>query len=105
MKWFNKWIRKQVKKAVKAEHEERYNDSRAYPASTECIKAHTGVEMDHRTAINLKMQHAYGGTIIEISNYDDHKDQWNRDLYIINDSQDLASEISSILVQHNLRNS
>jgi Fic family protein len=49
------------------------------------------------------MQRAYGGTIIEVSDYDEHTDRYNRDLYIITAEQDLSTEIASILVQHNLR--
>jgi hypothetical protein len=97
MKWFDKWIRKQVKKALKAEQEKLYNDRPSL------VRVSNDVEMDHRNSMVLKMQRAYGGTIIEVSDYDEHTDRYNRDLYIITAEQDLSTEIASILVQHNLR--
>lgn len=98
MKWFDKWFKYQVNKALREDdcRQSTVNDS-------PCVISVKEDVVDYRKSINLKMQTAHGGTIVEVSHYDTNKEEWERDLYILTDEQDLPTELSSILVQHNLR--
>lgn len=91
MKWLDNWFRYQCNKAMNT-----------IPNDTPvCVKAVDDI-IDHRKSYNIKMQPAHGGTILEVSHYDTRKDEYNRDLYIIEQDKDIGQEISSILVQYRL---
>ena len=52
---------------------------------------------------NLRVYKASGGTVIETSTYDRHKDRHNTGLYVITDDKDLGIEISKIITMENLK--
>jgi len=51
----------------------------------------------------LTVHQGYGGTAIEVEQYDVSEDKFHRALYVIADSQDLAEEISRILMMEQLK--
>lgn len=93
MKWFDDWFQRQCKKAWYTDH------------TIPSLSVAKDDNIDLRKSIQFKMQPAHGGTIVEVSHYDETKCDYERELYILSDEKDLSSEISSILVQYNLRNS
>lgn len=97
MKWFDDWFQRQCKKAWYTEQ----NKNTVQPS----LLVAKDDQIDLRKSIQLKMQPAHGGTIVEVSHYNETKCDYERELYIIPYEKDLSSEISSILVHYNLRNS
>lgn len=61
-------------------------------------------DLSSRQAATIRIHDAHGGKVVEISSWDDHRDRHNRELYIVHDGAELGSELTSIIVQHSLRN-
>lgn len=59
--------------------------------------------IDNPTGFNLRVYKASGGTVIETSVYDRHKDRHHNGLYVITDDKELGSELSKIITMENLR--
>jgi len=59
--------------------------------------------IDSRQKLNMSLMPATGGSILQITWYDDKRDHHDNDLYIINDEEDLAPQLASILMQHKMR--
>lgn len=55
------------------------------------------------SAISMRFMQANGGTVINTNKYDPIKDRNYENLYIVVEGQDLAQEISKILMIENLR--
>lgn len=96
--WFDKWFQSQCEKAWNAKQGPNTVSVNEVP----CVVREKDSIMDHRKSISFKMQTAKGGTIIEVSHYDTNRDEWERDLYIINENEDFAEQLSGIIVQHKL---
>lgn len=99
MNWIKKrfkiWFREQCKDAWYAEVPEPCTDKGYLISKEDSI-------VDNRKSYSVRMQPANGGTIIEVSHYNEKAGEFNRDLFIVNDGVDLGSEISKILVQYKL---
>jgi hypothetical protein len=52
---------------------------------------------------NLRVYKASGGTVIETSVYDRHKDRHHNGLYVITDDKNLGDELNKIITMENLR--
>lgn len=96
MEWFDKWFQYQCEKAWNAKH----NDNPVRIVAADNMPADNII--DNTRSYIIKMQPAHGGTILEVSHYDKRQDEYNRDLYIIEQDKDVGKEISSILVQYRL---
>lgn len=100
MSWFKEkfkaWVRQQCREAW----DEAEEPVQCVPV-LDNVKSRDDI-FDHRKAFNVRMQPAKGGTIIEVSHYDSHHGEYNRDLYIVGTDGDIGSEISSILVHYQL---
>lgn len=59
--------------------------------------------IDSRQKLSMSLMPATGGSILQINWYDERKDHHDSDLYIINDDEDLAPQLASILMQHKMR--
>jgi hypothetical protein len=59
--------------------------------------------IDSNTGFNLRVYKASGGTVIETSVYDRHKDRHHNGLYVITDDKDLGTELNKIITMENLR--
>jgi len=59
--------------------------------------------IDSGTGFNLRVYKASGGTVIETSVYDRHKDRHHNGLYVITDDKDLGDELNKIITMENLR--
>jgi hypothetical protein len=59
--------------------------------------------LDSDRNIRFNVYKATGGTIIETSFYDRHKDRHNSSLHIITDDQDLGKEIGKIITMETLK--
>lgn len=92
---FKAWFREQCKEAWSAEVPGPCVD-RGY-----CIPKEDSI-VDNRKSYNVRMQPANGGTIIEVSHFNERISEFNRDLFIVQEGEDLGSEISKILVQYKL---
>ena len=59
--------------------------------------------IDSSNGFNLRVYKASGGTVIETSVYDRHKDRHHNGLYVITDDKDLGEELNKIITMENLR--
>jgi hypothetical protein len=83
---------------------------RNWLAEDECIKEMvissnqlSTNRIDSSTGFNLRVYKASGGTVIETSVYDRHKDRHHNGLYVITDDKDLGDELNKIITMENLR--
>jgi hypothetical protein len=101
MKWVDRWFMRMSKRAwemSKKENEPDYMISTVRPSSAVVERS-----IDSRQKLNMSLMPATGGSILQISYYDERKDHHDSDLYIINDNEDLAPQLASILMQHKMR--
>lgn len=61
-------------------------------------------DLSTRSSANFKFHTANGGTVAQVSWYDSKRDRYESELYIIGEDKDLGQEVSSIIMQHHLRN-
>jgi hypothetical protein len=59
--------------------------------------------LDSDRGIRFNVYKATGGTVIETSFYDRHKDRHNSSLHVITDDQDLGKEIGKIITMETLK--
>jgi hypothetical protein len=59
--------------------------------------------LDSDRNIRFNVYKATGGTIVETSFYDRHKDRHNTSLHIITDDQDIGKEIGKIITMETLK--
>ena len=59
--------------------------------------------LDSDRNIRFNVYKATGGTIVETSFYDRHKDRHNASLHIITDDQDIGKEIGKIITMETLK--
>ena len=69
-------------------------------SSSRAIQMNT---LDSDRGIRFNVYKASGGTVIETSFYDRHKDRHNNSLHVITDSQDLGKEIGKIITMETLK--
>lgn len=62
-----------------------------------------GLANSRDSAVNMRFMQANGGIVINTNKYDPVKDRNYENLYIVVEGQDLAQEISKILMVENLR--
>ena len=100
MRWFDRWFMKMSKRAWELSKKENEPD---YMIST--VRPTVAIErsIDSRQKLNMSLMPATGGSILQITWYDDKRDHHDNDLYIINDEEDLAPQLASILMQHKMR--
>ena len=101
MKWFDKWFAKKVKHAWD-------NANQLSVASDVYVKEPARIRPTHpnKGFVDFKLWFAdNGGYIIEFSRYDERKDKYNNELFIIQDGiENLGNEITQILTQHVISN-
>lgn len=101
MKWFDKWFAKKVKQAWD-------NANQLSVASDVYVKDQARIRPTHpnKGFVDFKLWFAdNGGYIIEFSRYDERKDKYNNELFIIQDGiENLGQEITQILTQHVISN-
>jgi hypothetical protein len=107
MKWFDRWIMKRAERLMVNEAAQPEASQWALPSAK--IKRATlssgnsvGDSLDS-PAVRFKMFKASGGTIIETTMYDDHKDRHINGLYVITNDKDLGAEIGKILTMESLK--
>ena len=98
------WVKNLLKNWLLEEDDDEWHEKATAPSTNGSLimaKDPEGV-IDHRKSYTLRMQPANGGTILEVSHYDKKDCEYNRDLYIVNDHDELGPAISKILVQYRL---
>lgn len=103
MKWFDKWIMKRAERIMQNDIQVPQPERYAKVGST--LKAgyqSVGDSLDS-PAVRFKMFKASGGTIIETTTYDSHKDRTINGLYVVTNDKDIGSEIGKILTLESLK--
>ena len=72
-------------------------------ATSNSIGIGRGPSLDSDKGIRFQVYKATGGTVIETSFYDRHKDRHNNSLHVITDDQDLGKEIGKIIIMETLK--
>lgn len=105
MKWFDNWIMKRAERIMQNNIEPVPEQSKW--ASTAKIGRGIGVnsvgDSLDSPAVRFKMFRASGGTIIETSIYDDHKDRHISGLYVLTNDKNIGEEIGKILTMESLK--
>lgn len=99
MNWFDKWFIKKSKWAW--ENSQDVSSNR--PVAVGKVSS-VDDDINSRSSVNFRFHTAQGGTVAHVTWYDSKRDRYESDLYIISDEKDLGQEISSIIMQHHLRN-
>lgn len=107
MKWFDKWIMKRAERimlndAVQPEERQWGTTAKISRGLMKANSSSIGDSLDS-PAVRFKMFRASGGTIIETSIYDDHKDRHINGLYVITNDKDIGEEIGKILTMESLK--
>lgn len=97
MNFVERWFLKQSKKAWEHAAEENRSGKHPTPAQKDDPLARIPNS-------NIRIYKANGGLIVEISSYDINHDKWYRELYVIPDGGKITEDLTSILVQHSLKN-
>lgn len=101
MRWFDRWFMRMSKRAWDLARED--GDMHNIYTSTGPRIVSAKESVDSRRKLNLSIMPATGGSILQINWYDERKDHHDSDLYIINDDEELAPQLASILMQHKMR--
>jgi hypothetical protein len=72
-------------------------------SKTASPNTHFTNNLDSRPSLSFKVYHATGGKIIECSQYDRQKDQYDFNLYVIGKEEDLSEKLSKIITLEALR--
>lgn len=81
-----------------------------YDNNLECVKApdslirenDLALEADHEKTMRFNIISADGGRIVEIRSYDKKTDRMKQNLYIIDNNDDIAMELSHIITKESL---
>lgn len=103
MQWFDRWFLRMSKRAWEMAREQDENPPYAMGARSHKLVAVEDSRLSSRRKMNMALMPANGGSILEISWYDSKKDHHDNDLYIIDDDDELAPQLASILMQHKMR--
>jgi hypothetical protein len=108
MKWFFKWFNEKLdsvkyfEDVCEKENSWSNNHNHMLKNSASLSSQAVGDSLDS-PAVRFKMFKASGGTIIETTIYDHHKDRHITGLYVITNDKDIGSEIGKILTLESLK--
>ena len=94
MEWFDNWFFNKSKKAW--ERAAKFTSDRKDISFNDRI-------FKRWNGSTIRMQKAFGGTIVEISSYDISTDEHKQNLYVIPDDREISDELTSIFIQDVLR--
>ena len=107
MRWFDRWFAKKAKWAWENHDSivDAGNTARDDYGQRNLLRVSTAKpdSINTRQSFNMRMMQATGGSILEINWYDERKDHHETDLYIIDDGEELAPQLASIIMQHKMR--
>lgn len=61
-------------------------------------------DLSSKNTASFKFHTAHGGTVAQVTWYDSTRDRYESEIYIIGEDKDMGQEVSSIIMQHHLRN-
>jgi hypothetical protein len=95
-----KWLRRKLYHWINSAH----LDEADIICSTKSIgRSVVTSTLDSDRNIRFSVYKATGGTIVETSFYDRHKDRHNSSLHVITDDKDLGKEIGKIITMETLK--
>jgi len=107
-KWFDRWCEEQCRKAWdnarNGESDINEPKKSTRRRNNKLAKADEDIIQD-RACYTIKMQAASGGTVIQVSHYNQTQDEWHNDMFVIDDNRDLGDGIKDILVEYRLKHS
>ena len=108
MKWFDKWFAKKCKYVWENHNQLVQNDSPDNILAYKAAQAPISARQSHpnKGYVDFKLWFAdNGGYLIEFNKYDERKDRYNNELFIVQDGiENLGQEITQILTQHVISN-
>ena len=88
MQWFNNWLMKRA-----AKERQKSKEGVIYPSPEDADRHHYTQE-----SLNFTLTPATGGIIVAVKRYDAKRDRQITALHIINEDQDVATELGKIAV-------
>jgi len=88
MQWFYNWVLKRAE-----QKKQKSITMTSSPLRTEEVDHHYGTN-----TLNFTLTPATGGIIVSVKRYDEKRDRNQTTLHIINDDQDVATELGKIAV-------
>lgn len=101
MKWFDKWFAKKCQQAW----ESARNESPDVVASQRGIKAArlTTASEDWSNGLNIIVNNANGGKIVQFKFYNNKTDRTNTTVYVIPESEDFNKELGKLITIESMR--
>ena len=105
MRWFDKWFAKKVKQAWE-NHNQLLQDTPPDTIYKQSVQTSIRPSHPNKGYVDFKLWFAdNGGYLIEFNKYDERKDRYNNELFIVQDGiENLGHEITQILTQHVISN-
>jgi hypothetical protein len=97
--FFKRWLLNSLKESVQQERENEIYSNKIQSSRGIAVER-TGLDSQ---PMHLKIYRANGGTIVETSTYDRHKDRSQNQLHIIGHDTDLGEGLSKIITMESLR--
>ena len=94
---FKRWLSKHVKDAIQ---QERENEAYSKRGLVTAVSRRDSLDSNPMV---MKIYRANGGTIVETTTYDRHKDRSQNQLHIIGHDVDLGQGLSKIITMESLR--
>jgi hypothetical protein len=95
-----RWLKKKLYHWINS----AYSDEISVPCEDRSIGRSMAVStLDSDRNIRFNVYKASGGTIIETSFYDRHKDRHNNSLHVITDDKDIGKELGKIITMETLK--
>ena len=97
MKWFDRWFYRQAKKAWEARDivEQDHSSKSISPTPVEDVELHN--------TIRFNITPARGGSVVTVARYDQRKDNNEKTVYVINESDDIGRRVSEIVTMEMYR--
>jgi hypothetical protein len=102
MNWFKKIVVRWVREDWDKVREDDIHVNRPMPSRKGVLSIGHERTIDNH-GFNFKVHKATGGTIIELSKYDNVNDRHKNAIYVIMDDKDLGEELSKIITVEGLR--
>ena len=95
-----RWLRKKLYHWINSAHHDEVD---AICSSQPIGRSIVTSTLDSDRNIRFNVYKASGGTIIETSFYDRHKDRHNNSLHVITDDKDIGKELGKIITMETLK--
>lgn len=102
MKWFDKWFAKKCQQAWEAARPDSTPDVLASSGAIKAARLTTASE-DWSNGLNITVNNANGGRIVQFRSYNNKTDRTNTTVYVIPESEDFNKELGKLITLESMR--